>query len=146
MVNKILVTNALLCKIKKIDSDDADLCSFCKLQPENIHHLFLDCTKVKEFWILVKSWMSTHAHIEMNFDNRNIILSVQGQNELINYIYVIAKYYVYKTKFSGKPLNIQAFISILKKKFFSEKYIAYIHNRVDKFFKKWSPLYNYFNT
>ena len=44
--NTILVTNSFLAKINKIDSG---VCSYCKDQPEKIHHLFLSCPKVKNF-------------------------------------------------------------------------------------------------
>lgn len=139
--NKILVTNSFLCKIGKIDSN---LCSFCKEHPEKINHLFLECDKVKEFWNSLKLWFNINANIVINLDKRNIIFSYQGQNELINYIHVLAKYYIYKTKFSKNNLNIQAFVSMLQQKFLSERYIAFINNKTDIFFKKWTPLYNYF--
>ena len=82
----------------------------------------------------------------MNIEKCNIIFSYQGRNSLINYILVLANYYIYKTKFisTDKNLNIHAFMSLLKKKFISDRYNAYIFNRVAKFFSKWFPLYNYF--
>ena len=41
-------------------------------------------------------------------------------------------------------ISIQGFINLLKKKMLSEKYVCFINNNLNKFFKKWSPLYNYF--
>ena len=71
-------------------------------------------------------------------EKRNIIFSYQGRNSLINYILVLAKYYIYKTKFisTDKNLNIRAFVSLLKKKIISDRYNAYISNRVAKFLFK----------
>lgn len=85
-----------------------------------------------------------NANINLILQDRNILFSAQSEQELINYIFILAKYYIYKNKFTDRLLNIQAFIFLLKKKFISEQFIAYIHNSTDKFLKKWSPLRNYF--
>ena len=49
---------------------------------------------------------------------------------------VLAKYYVYSNKFSGRRLNFEAFMSILKRKyeFQSEKYLANLNNTFATFF------------
>ena len=62
----------------------------------------------------------------------------------MNYVCVLAKYYVYSNKFSGRGLNVEVFKSILKKKYQSEKYLANLNNTFANFFKKWAPLYNYY--
>ena len=63
----------------------------------------------------------------------------------MNYLLVVTKYYIYKTKFTSRRLNIAGFKSLLKKKFVGEKYIAKINNRYDKFLGKLSPLFNLLN-
>ena len=45
--NKILMTNSLLYKISK---EESNLCSFCQKNIENIHHLLCTCDTVKIFW------------------------------------------------------------------------------------------------
>ena len=139
--NKILVTNSFLFKINKIDSD---VCNYCREQPEKIFHLFLLCPKVRTFWNELKVWLYTNANIEISLENKNILFSYTGKKELENYIYVLAKYYIYQNKFISRNISIQAFVSLLKKKMLSERYIAFLNNRLSKFFQKWSPLYNYF--
>lgn len=139
--NRILVTNSFLWTINKIDSN---LCGYCKENIESIYHLFITCPKVKEFWNTLNIWLNVNANINLILQDRNILFSAQSEQELINYIFVLAKYYIYKNKFTDRLLNIQAFIFLLKKKFISEQFIAYIHNSTDKFLKKWSPLRNYF--
>ena len=61
------------------------------------------------------------------------------------YLFVIAKYYVYSNKFSGKELIFDNFFSLLERKFNNEKYIAYINGITAKLFSKWYTLYQYFN-
>ena len=82
-----------------------------------------------------------NTNITVNLEKCNIIFSYQGSNGLINYILVLAKYYIHKTKFisTNKNLNIHAFVALLKKKFISDRYNAYIFNRVAKFFFKMVP-------
>ena len=139
--NKILVTNSFLAKINKIDSE---LCTYCKEQPEKIHHLFLTCPKVRLFWQELRTWLHTFVKIDLSLDDRNILFSFSGKNKLVNYIYVLAKFYIYQNKFISRNISIQGFINLLKKKMLSEKYISFIKNRLSNFFKKWSPLHKYF--
>ena len=80
----------------------------------------------------------------ISLDDRKILFSFDGKNDLVNYIYVLAKFYIYQNKFISMNISIQGFINLLKKKMLSEKYVCFINNNLNKFFKKWSPLYNYF--
>ena len=139
--NKILVTNSFLYKINKTDNL---ACSYCGEQPEKIHHLFLRCPRVKTFWIELKTWLTTNINLEILLEDRNILFACGGKTELVNYIYGLAKYYIYKNKFASRNLSIQGFVSLLKKKMLSERYTLFINNRLNKFFKKWTPVYNYF--
>ena len=47
ILNRILYTNKMLFKFKKVDSP---LCDFCEKELETIEHLFFHCTKVCTFW------------------------------------------------------------------------------------------------
>ena len=139
--NKILVTNSFLYKINKTDNL---ACSYCGEQPEKIHHLFLRCPRVKTFWIELKTWLTTNINLEILLEDRNILFAYGGKTELVNYIYGLAKYYIYKKKFASRNLSIQGFVSLLNKKMLSERYTLFINNRLNKFFKKWTSVYNYF--
>ena len=111
---------------------------------KNIFHLFLLCPKVRTFWNELKVWLYTYANIEISLENKNILFSYTGKKKLENYIHVLAKYYIYQNKFISRNNSIQALVSLLKKKMLSERYIAFLNNRLSKFFQKWSPLYNFF--
>ena len=41
-------------------------------------------------------------------------------------------------------LSTDRFINMLRKKFQTERYIANQNNTIVKFFKKWTPLFNFF--
>ena len=85
-------------------------------------------------------------HSSTKFEKPGIFQTTQVQkaNNLINYIFVLAKYYINKTKFFTHNLVIDNFITYLKRKFQNEKYISIINNKFDKFMGKWSTLYQFF--
>ena len=139
--NKILVTKSFLHKINRVENN---LCSYCHQHVETIYHLFIECEKVRQFWGIVKQWLSTNFNININLDAKELLFSGQNKNVLLSYISVVSKHYIYTNKFTERELNISNYISLLKKKFQSERYIAYVHT--SKFFIKWLPLYNYFTT
>lgn len=86
-----------------------------------------------------------HMNLNLDTDSKPTIFSYQNKNELLSYISVLAKQYIYKNKFVNNDLNLDIFIQMLKKKFQSEKYIAFINSNMGKFFSKWRPMYNYFS-
>ena len=141
--NKILVTKSFLHRINLIDNNT---CSLCMEYPETIKHLFFECEKVKQFWNLFKEWLNDVTNIEVDINNEKmLILSWHKKNSLLNYLLVVAKYYIYKTKFVQESISILGFKAILKKKFEEEKYIAKINDKYAKFIGKWSSLYTVLN-
>ena len=140
--NRILVTNTFLLKIKK---KETNLCSYCNQEAETITHLLFSCEIASNFWKNLKQWFERKANINLQIDLKNIIFSSPSQ-VLSSYILTVAKYYIYKSKFYKKEVNLKGFESFLKFKFLNEMYIAKINNRLDRFLGKWSSLYNYMIT
>ena len=62
-----------------------------------------------------------------------ILFAYEDKNKFRNYIFVVAKYYIYANKFSQKDLNLNSFLRMLKGKFQSEKYIAFMNNNITAF-------------
>ena len=52
--NKILVTKSFLYRIGKEDNSQ---CSYCNQDTESIYHLFVECDKVKQFWLDLRQWL-----------------------------------------------------------------------------------------
>ena len=142
ITNKILVTKSFLYRINKTDDN---LCEYCHEQPETIFHLFVQCEEAKQFWSLLNNWLTEMSNINMDLQDSSILFSYQDDNSLRNYLYVLAKYYIYANKFSGNGLSLQSFKTILKRKFKAEKYIAYVSNSFTRFMKKLGPLYDVMN-
>ena len=105
--NKILVTKSFLHKINLIDNNR---CSLCSEYPETIRHLFFECEKAKQFWNSFNDFLHTHANIQIDISNEKMVLfSWHKNNSSLNYLLVVAKYYIYKTKFTGGNLSILGF-------------------------------------
>ena len=69
--------------------------------------------KVRTFWIEVKTWLTTNINLEIRLEDRKIFFAYGGKTELVNYIYGLAKYYIYKNKFGSRNLSIQGFVNLL---------------------------------
>ena len=79
------------------------------------------------FWNTLKNWLQLNGNINLSMTDKNIIFAWPHESSLISYLIIIAKYYIYKTKFLSKHLSIQGFQSLLKRKFKNEQYIARIN-------------------
>ena len=64
-----------------------------------IIHMLFNCNKVKEFWLAMKNWLRIQANVTLHLTMKNVIFSKQENNELFNYILLLGKYFIYKTKF-----------------------------------------------
>ena len=142
VTSKILATRSFLHRINRINDN---LCEYCHQESETIHHLFVQCENVKRFWVDLKEWFRESTNLVLNLEEKSILFSWQDKNQLIIFIYVTAKYYIYANKFSGKALNLDVYKSIVRRKFENERYSAHINNKMGKFMIKWSLLYNQLN-
>ena len=109
---KILVTNSFLHKINKIDSN---MCEYCNRQPETIHHLLVECEISKRFWNELKTWLNDISSVTLDLGEKNILFAYQDKSNTIrNYLCILAKYFIYTTKFTQKNLLLENFINLLK--------------------------------
>ena len=115
---------------------------FCNQHPETILHLFYYCEKVKTFWADLKTWLEIKANIILQLTVKNLLFSKQALNVLLNYLLLLAKYHIYRTKFFTNQISMENFIIYVRKKFQNEKYIAKLHNKQDTFSAKWSALFH----
>ena len=108
--NHILVTKSFLHKINKVDNDR---CALCGLETETIIHVLFNYNKVKEFWLAMKNWLRIQANVTLHLTIRNVIFSKQENGELLNYILLLGKYFIYKTKFLANSIRLENFIELL---------------------------------
>ena len=139
ILNRILYTNKMLFKFKKVDSP---LCDFCEKELETIEHLFFHCTKVSMFWNDLKSVLDSF-NITIRFDIMNVlfgILDTDNISILVNYIILESKYFIYRCKLNKGCLCVSLLVDKFKKTFQTERFIAKRNNKIHFHDKKWKPL------
>ena len=75
---------------------------------------------VKEFWDNFKTWVSEKINADVNISDKNIFYSSFSISPLINFLIILAKYYIFKNKFHNKRINLRGFEAYTKVKFKNE--------------------------
>ena len=139
ILNRILYTNKMLFKFKKVVSP---LCDFCEKELETIEHLFFHCTKVSTFWDELKVVLNS-LDIAIRFDIKNVlfgILDADNISILVNYILLESKYFIYRCKLNKGSLCVRLLVDKFRKTFQTERFIAKKNNKIHFHNKKWKPL------
>ena len=134
VLNNILYTNT---KLYRIGFTTDNLCSFCKLEPESLNYLLFYCIHSKCFW-------GDFEHYFYSLTNEFIAISLQdvlmgiitSVCPLLNYLFLIAKIYIWDFRKAQTLPNIKGFKSKVKVKYETEKYICTKNNQLDKFNEK----------
>ena len=139
LMQRAIVTNKNLCEWRI--SENA-LCSFCENSEESIIHLFVDCQKIKDFYVMVLEYINDKFHKNLNssiLTATNLIFNDfnLGRANVVEFIILLAKQYIYRTKCKGKSLSIYKFkyeVNLYKN---IEKYIALKNDMLSRHIKKW---------
>ena len=81
--NHIPVTNSFLHKINKVNKDR---CAFCGLETETIIHMLLNCNKVNEFWLPLKTCLRIQANVTLQLTIKNVFLFFFLNKKVMNYL------------------------------------------------------------
>ena len=133
---RILGINYLLEKIKIKSSN---LCSYCKLSPETIHHLFCECQQVIVFWNNFKQYLRPYCIHDLHLSNIDILFGNCKFDDILNTLLIIAKYCVFTNRTSGLKPTVTHFKRQLKFYFEVEYQIALKYSDLTKFHTKWAP-------
>ena len=139
ILNRILYTNKMLFKFKKVVSP---LCDLCEKELETIEHIFFHCTKVSTFWDELKVVLNS-LDITIRFDIKNVlfgILDTDNISILVNYILLESKYFIYRCKLNKGSLCVRLLVDKFRKMFQTERFIAKKNNKIHFHNKKWKPL------
>ncbi len=91
-LNDILSTNYWLHKYKLRENN---MCTFCRLETENIEHLFYTCIHVRRLWNQVQLWYNDIESGTM-LDKTTIFLG--AENSLLHTVVMTAKRYIFACK------------------------------------------------
>ena len=137
IIHRILGTRSLLYKMKIADSD---LCRLCKSSVETIHHLFVVCPKVSDFWKTLQSRLQSSG-LYLKIDPKTILFgSLESEFDSFskNLILLVAKKFVWTHVRTSEPMNMLNFQHWLQNLYEEQEYIAKIENKLEKFYVLWS--------
>ena len=130
IIHRILPTNSLLHKMKKVDSPT---CPFCPSELHTIWHLFIECTQAKSFWVDFQDWYNVHSRKCVHPSNLDVLYGI-SLNHLIIFLYINAGL---KNK-----VQFNEYISLVRDKLALEKHIAIKSGKYDIYIKKWNIIQN----
>ena len=78
------------------------LCEFCFMDIETLKRLFWECIHVQHFWTNLSILLQEY-NVHIQFNLRCILLGITGKNQteiqLKNYIILLGKYFIFKSKY-----------------------------------------------
>ena len=141
ILHRILTTNKFMFMINRRDNN---VCTFCKLEPETIVHLFWECPQAIDLWTNIFQWLNlNHLCSDFTFSLETIILGTRTKsflNTSLNLILLLVKFYIYRCKVNQTDLSLIHIQREISRRYRLEKYIATINNDMEKFEKHWKDI------
>ena len=119
-----------------IRQDTDDKCSFCKSEPETLHHLLFNCVYSRLFWKDFEFYFYSLSKEFVHLSLQDVLIGITtSECPLLNYFLLIAKLYLWDCRRSQILPNLVGFKINIKIKFETEKYICTKNKTLDKFRK-----------
>ena len=137
ILNLIIFTNKKLHRFKMVDSP---LCAFCNAEEESLEHLLYLCKISSFFWKELLSWIAVEANIVLNASLLDILFGkfdLEKDFLLVNHMFLLAKYFIYKCKLSQVIPTLLVLKAKLKATYKVELYIAKEKGILPNHYKKW---------
>ena len=107
---------------------------------ETQEHLLWQCEIIQELWNKLQIYLN-QRNVNVTFNLKTINLGLTDGNEnnqIINFIILLAKYYIFQMKNRNQKPNIKGFLSYLNIWENIEKEIALSQNKLPQHNSKWS--------
>ena len=138
IIHNILPTKRSLFRMKLCESET---CHLCKMQAQTLAHLLYQCPVISEFWIAFQSWWYANHGKIMTATERDILFgwhdNATQSKDILNYITLVAKYYIFCTTQDSDKVSFDGFPSFLKNKLDALQQIAVKNKNIDNFNRKW---------
>ena len=143
ILHNSLTTNRSVSKFK---TNQTDTCQFCQSHSETIHHLLWKCTKVQTFWKELAELINRRCTVDYTINESTVIIGHNDKaetNKMCNFITLLAKHYIYRSKVQKTNLSLRPFIRELHNRCCIEKHI---HGDSTEFRKSWNPFMQLFQS
>ena len=88
---------------------DNPICCNCKLHLETLAHIFLKCSHTKSFISILRSFILLKIDPTYRDQNCKYFITVTHSNQIINYLNMIAKWYISRQFQNEQPLAWDSF-------------------------------------
>ena len=116
ILNRISNCNDILYKWKIKESPICDYCT----EIDTIEHHFFFCRKSSDIWDKLQNWLKHNLSINFPLTVCEVIFGIPNSNDskikLINFLIIITKWYLNKTKVESKPIFFISLLSIIRDK------------------------------
>ena len=138
LLHNILPTNKTLYNMKIIDNPQ---CNFCNSEEETMEHLFMYCSRIICFWDNLNKWLGDHLEgFTVNSFSHMMLGNVQEKHYLKDFIYLVAKHYIYWCGVQSTQPVLKVMIDKLNHVKSLEKYVATKNNNMHLFLARWQTL------
>ena len=122
---------------------DDDICPLCKLEKQPLVHMLYNCSESLLFWEKFTQWWQAKFSETIVLSVNAILFGWQqnANNErVLNFILIIAKYYIFTTSVCDNKLRFDCFLLRLNSKLDVLRTIAIKNKSLNKFETTWAPL------
>ena len=141
ILHRIIPCRKWLFVQKVIDSPYCTLCNGNNV--DDIVHRFVECHRVKQFWISLEKWWETAFKYNIQLTKKHIIFGYYYDNVhfvKLNYIILLAKWYIQGQINMDHFFDFYDFLIVLKSHLITEKYVCTLNNQPHKFDNRWSDV------
>ena len=113
LLQRAIITNTNLFKWGLVPSN---LCSFCQLEEENIVHLLFQCQEVQYIWNKFQNYLQQRYNIQnisLGIQERFANRIINNPNHFANFMCLIVKQYIYRTRCLKESLQLSVSKDIL---------------------------------
>ena len=112
------------------------------INEETIIHLFWECQISRNFWNRIEDFLETKGlNVAVNYEIISLGMPLlKHDNIIINFILILAKYFIFTSKYKKVIPNINHFYQYIYKRQEVEKIIALKKDKLVSHNKKWSKL------
>ena len=138
VLHRSLITNK---KLLQFGIKDNGLCKRCG-EEETISHLLYLCQQQRVLWQEVTRWLNSIFNNTIFTDEQSITLGNKNNELIINYVFIVVKHEIYKSKWNRTIVNLPKNKKTLKYYLETDIFIGTMKNTLPKTLGKWSSLYN----
>ena len=94
IIHRILPTNSLLHKMKKVASPS---CPFCPSECQTLWHLFINCTHASSFWNRFQEWYSICSNTKLLMSELEVMFGIiccHAYCIALNHLIILGKYFL----------------------------------------------------